>query len=134
MLNEKNQPYQYRLRTQKPAEREFTKNYTFEILSEEKVNILTGESEETETSSDIGTTPSISLAVDREDENFYNLEYQLDGYKHTNAYLAYAAIEKSDAVDTGTDNHNQWMIAVPIISLGMGLILIIGKKRRKETN
>ncbi len=134
VLNEKNQPYQYRLRTQKPAEREFTKNYAFEILSEEKVNILTGESEETETSSDIGTTPSISLAVDREDENFYNLEYQLDGYKHTNAYLAYAAIEKSDAVDTGTDNHNQWMIAVPIISLGMGLILIIGKKRRKETN
>ena len=134
VLDENNEPYQYRIRMQKPAERDFTKAYAFEIMGQQKANILIEDAENSDDNSKVGITPVITLAVEREDENFYNLKYQLDGYNHTNAYLAFDAVEESEAVYTGNDKNNQWIIAVPVMALGLGIALIIGKKRRKETN
>ncbi|MDE7124290.1 MAG: hypothetical protein K2N83_02215, partial [Eubacterium sp.] len=129
IIDENNEPYQYHLRMQKPTERNFTKAFDFVVLGEQKANILYEYADDVNEESNIGITPVISLAVERKDNNFYNLKYQLDGYNHTNAYLAFSGVEESESVYTGLDSDYKWIIAVPITVLAFGLILIIGKKR-----
>ncbi len=133
VLDENNQPYMYRLDMNKPSERSFTKSFGFAIMGDDKLNILSQESEENENS---GITPVITLAVPRTDENFYDLKWQPDGYNHTNAYLGLSGIEEGETVYTGIDDINPWIAAVPASVVGMlVLVLIIAKgRKRKETN
>ena len=133
VLDENNQPYMYRLDMNKPSERSFTKSFGFAIMGDDKLNILSQESEENENS---GITPVITLAVPRTDENFYDLKWQPDGYNHTNAYLGLSGIEEGETVYTGIDDINPWIAAVPASVVGMlVLVLIVAKgRKRKETN
>ncbi len=133
VLDENNQPYQYKLHMGKPDERSFTKVFAFEIMGEDKLNILSQDNEEDEK---LGSTPVITLAVPRTDKNFYDIKWQLDGYNHTNAYLGLSGIEDGEKVYTGTENINPWLIAVPASAFGLLiLVFIVAKNRkRKETD
>ncbi len=133
VLDENNQPYQYKLHMGKPDERSFTKVFAFEIMGEDKLNILSQDNEEDEK---LGSTPVITLAVPRADKNFYDIKWQLDGYNHTNAYLGLSGIEDGEKVYTGTENINPWLIAVPASAFGLLiLVFIVAKNRkRKETD
>ncbi len=133
VLDENNQPYQYKLHMGKPDERSFTKVFAFEIMGEDKLNILSQDNEEDEK---LGSTPVITLAVPRTDKNFYDIKWQLDGYNHTNAYFGLSGIEDGEKVYTGTENINPWLIAVPASAFGLLiLVFIVAKNRkRKETD
>ena len=133
ILDENNQPYQYKLRMEKPSERRFTDSYDFVIMGSEKLNILLQASADDE---NLGTTPVILLAVPETEDNYYNLKWQIDGYNHTNAYLGISAVEISETVNTGAIPINPWMIAVPASAMGMLLLvfIVLKSRKRKETD
>ncbi|MDE5995334.1 MAG: hypothetical protein K2G56_00265 [Eubacterium sp.] len=133
ILDENNQPYIYRLNMNKPSERGFTKSYGFVIMGEDKLNILSQQSDEDENA---GVTPVITLAIPRTDDNYYGLKWQIDGYNHTNAYLGLSTVENSEKVYTGSGDFNPLVVVVPASALGMLLlVLIVAKsKKRKETD
>ncbi|MDE6110457.1 MAG: hypothetical protein K2F65_00940, partial [Eubacterium sp.] len=133
ILDENDQPYMYRLDMNKPSERGFTRVYDFVIMGDEKLNILSQESKEDENA---GVTPVITLAVPRNDANYYGLKWQIDGYHHTNAYLGLSTVENSEKVYTGSGDFNPLVVVVPASAISMLiLVLIIAKsKKRKETD
>ena len=129
VLDENNQPYQYKIRMNKPDDRNFTKVFAFEVMGEDKLNILSQDNEDDEK---LGSTPVITLAAPRTDKNFYNLKWQLDGYNHTNAYLALSGIADGEKVYTGTEDINPWLIAVPASAFTLLILVFIAVKNRKR--
>ncbi len=113
----------------KPDDRNFTKVFAFEVMGEDKLNILSQDNEDDEK---LGSTPVITLAAPRTDKNFYNLKWQLDGYNHTNAYLALSGIADGEKVYTGTEDINPWLIAVPASAFTLLILVFIAVKNRKR--
>ena len=134
VLDENNEPYEYRLTMEKPDERSFTKDYDFVIFGSKQVNILAPDtSKGAKDKVTTGITPTITLAIPRKAKSYYKLKYELDGYNHKNAYLGFTAVEKSDKIQTGLDMKYWWALVPMVLAMLAGAILLIfGKKRRKE--
>ena len=94
VLDENNEPYEYRLTMEKPDERSFTKDYDFVIFGRKQVNILAPDtSKGAKDKVTTGITPTITLAIPRKAKSYYKLKYELDGYNHKNAYLGFTPVE-----------------------------------------
>ena len=134
VLDENNEPYEYRLTMEKPDERSFTKDYDFVIFGSKQVNILAPDtSKGAKDKVTTGITPTITLAIPRKAKSYYKLKYELDGYNHKNAYLGFTPVEKSDKIQTGLDMKYWWALVPMVLAMLAGAILLIfGKKRRKE--
>ncbi|MDE6723190.1 MAG: hypothetical protein K2J55_03230, partial [Eubacterium sp.] len=132
ILDEDGNPYQYRLDMKKPSERHFTKSYGFVIMGKEKLNIL---SQETPDNENAGITPVISIAVPRNDKNYYNLKWEIDGYNHTNAYLGLSMVDNAQRTNTGLEGTYLWTL-IPVTSAALLLFVVVysRKKKRKETD
>ncbi len=135
VLDENNEPYQYRVTMEKPEERSFTKAFDFVIFGDKKVNILSPDTEKGDKDEvTTGITPVITLAVPRKQKNCYNLKYEFDGYNHKNAYLGFTQVEKADQIQTGLDDRYWWALLPIMLAIMTGAIVVIvgNKKRRKE--
>ena len=119
---------------EKPDERSFTKDYDFVIFGRKQVNILAPDtSKGAKDKVTTGITPTITLAIPRKAKSYYKLKYELDGYNHKNAYLGFTPVEKSDKIQTGLDMKYWWALVPMVLAMLAGAILLIfGKKRRKE--
>lgn len=135
VLDENNQPYEYRVTMERPDGRLFTKTYDFVVFGQKKSNILSPDTEKGDKDkTTVGITPIITLAVKSDKKNSYNLKYELDGYNHKNAYLGFTRVEESDRIQTGFDTRYLWILlaVMALMTVGTVTITVTGKKRRKE--
>lgn len=102
IVDENNNAYQYRLRMYKPDGTEFTGVYPFNGESLDKKNIYGGRvTKEMDSPTNEGITKDILLAQKKGKDNYYNLEWEVEGKEYKQLYLGYC---REDEVDISIKN------------------------------
>ena len=150
IVDENNNVYQYRLRMYKPDGTEFTTVYPFKGQAQGKKNIYGGRVTKAEdVRENEGITKDILLAQKKGEDNYYHLEWEVEGQEYTRIYLGYYReknldIEIEDVLNesypkypsqpkTSDSSQPEILCAMMLVSgLYMTYQVLVYRRRRRE--
>lgn len=119
IVNEENEPYQYRLRMNKPSDTNFTKVFSLEEGCKQKANVLSAEGGNKD--SEVGVSPSLQLAQARAEENYYELRWQLAGQEYEDVCIGYSRQKQTEDDNTHDEIKNDTNNDIMVEDSGSGV-------------